>query len=119
MNRSLPVWIIDGNRHRRIFELLGIVWMLSMADLFFTLWAHRFAPFYEVNPIARVMLRDGAIGSLVLFKVLTTMFATAIFWHIRRLLRTELALWAMVGVYTMLSIQWFHFTHGAIVLAAK
>ena len=119
MTWPFPIALIDDNRHRRIFELLGVLWLLSLADLFFTLWAHRFTQFYELNPIARALLHDGTIASLVLFKVTLTTFGTAIFWRIRRLLRTEIALWAVVGVYTLLAIHWFHFTHGAVVLAAK
>jgi hypothetical protein len=44
---------IDDRRPRRVGELIGILWMLALADLVFTLWAHTFTPFIEMNPLAR------------------------------------------------------------------
>jgi hypothetical protein len=100
-------------------ELLGILWMLSLADLFFTLWAHRFTSFYEANPIARAMLSAGAIGALILFKLSLTLIGSGIFWRARRHARAELALWAIVGVYVLLMFQWSDYTYGAVMMTMQ
>jgi hypothetical protein len=119
MGWPLSISIIDGDRHRRVIELLGIVWLLSLADLFFTIWAQRFTPFYEINPIARALLHDGATGALIFFKVGLTGIGSAIFWRTRRHGRAELALWGLVLVYVLLTIRWSHYTTGAITLAMR
>jgi Domain of unknown function (DUF5658) len=111
--------LIDGKRHRRVVELLGIVWLLSLADLFFTLWAHRFTPFYELNPIARAMLQTGAFGTLICYKLSLTAAGTGLFWRTRRHGRSEIALWAIVGVYVALAFQWSDYTHGAVMMAMR
>src|SRR4051812_31105751 len=51
----LPLSLFDSHRPRRVAELIGIVWMLGLADLFFTLWAHFFTHFSELNPVASFM----------------------------------------------------------------
>ena len=38
-----------------MFELIAVLWLLSLADLIFTLWAHLFTHFQELNPIARAL----------------------------------------------------------------
>ena len=87
----------DAQRHRRVAELIGILWMLSMADLFFTLWAHFFTHFHELNPLANYMLRQNLVPSLILFKLVVTAIGTQIFWRLRTHARAELALWAVVA----------------------
>jgi hypothetical protein len=101
-------------RLRRVSELLGALWMLSLADLFFTLWAHRFTPFIELNPLAAALLGQDLILSVVLYKVTLMLIATAIFWRLRRSGRTEFALWGLVFVYTLLMIRWSDYTSEAV-----
>src|SRR5437588_627126 len=48
---TVPIPLIDGARTRRIVELLVILWVLALCDLFFTIWAHIFTPFCELNPL--------------------------------------------------------------------
>jgi hypothetical protein len=97
-------------RARRVVESLGIIWLLCLADLFFTLWAHAFTPFYELNPIARSMLQADQIGLLILFKLGATAAATLIFWRLRNQPQTETALWLMVSVYTLVLVKWSNYT---------
>ena len=53
------------------------MWLLSLADLFFTIWAHLFTPFREMNPIAGALLGRGLIPSLVIYKLTVTLLGTA------------------------------------------
>ncbi len=101
-------------RVRRVCALIAALWVLSGADLLFTLWAHLFTPFHEMNPIARSMLVSGQYTTLVLFKLVATGVAHAIFWRLRGRARSEAALWLMVGVFVALAMRWSMYTHGAI-----
>lgn len=99
-----------ARRTCRVVPLLTALWALSMADLYFTLWAHHYTPFLELNPLARWMLLSGSIGLLVAYKVGLTGLAASVFWRLRRYARAELALWLVVGVYLMLAVQWANYT---------
>jgi len=100
-----------GNpRVRRTAQLLGVLWLLSLADLYFTVWAFRCTPFHEVNPLARLMLNGGSVGGLVLLKLGTTGLASTIFWCLRRHGRSELGLWLMVLAYVAVMFCWADYT---------
>jgi hypothetical protein len=98
---------------RRTGELLLALWVLSIADLFFTVWAHLFTPFKEMNPIADAMLGRGLIPSLVIYKLTVTLIGTAIFWRVRGHAKARFALWGLVIVYTLLAVRWNDYTHTA------
>jgi hypothetical protein len=110
MSRPLPIPLIDARRGRRVFELILILIGLSLADLGFTLWAHFFTDFHELNPLASDLLKGGFIGHLVLFKLTLTMLGAFIFWRLRRDVRAEVGLWAIVCVYVMLTVRWSDYT---------
>jgi hypothetical protein len=112
--RPMPFALLDAHRHRRVAELIGILWMLAIADLFFTLWAHFFTPFHEMNPLASYMLHRNLVPSLILFKLVVTAIGTQIFWRLRTHARAELALWAIVGVYVLLALRWSTYTATAM-----
>lgn len=110
----LSLSFADDHRHRRFAELIAIVWVLSLADLVFTLWAHFFTSFRELNPLANLFLRHNLIPSLVLFKLVVTAIGTRIFWRLRTSGRAELALWMMAAVYVMLTVRWSQYTLHAL-----
>lgn len=113
---NVQIPLIDGARTRRIIELLLVLWLLALADLFFTIWAHIFTPFCELNPLADQLLQHNRIGLLVAGKVALTGFGTAIFWRLRKHRRVELALWILVGVYVLLTFRWSGYTSEALAL---
>jgi hypothetical protein len=112
-----PLILLDEHRHRRMAELIAILWALSLVDLSFTLWAHFFTPFHELNPLASFMLKRGLLPSLILFKLVVTAIGTRIFWRLRKHGRAELALWAIVGVYVLLAVRWSTYTTSAIAMS--
>ena len=63
-------------RSRRVGQALLVLWILGAADLVFTIWAHRFTPFHELNPLARALLTQNALGGLCLFKIGLTAFGS-------------------------------------------
>ena len=83
MSRILSIDWVGHAPSRRTGELLLALWVLSIADLFFTVWAHLFTPFKEMNPIADAMLGRGLIPSLVIYKLTVTLLGTAIFCALR------------------------------------
>jgi hypothetical protein len=107
----------EGSRGRRVTHGIAVLWILSLSDLFFTLWAHSFTPFDELNPIAAAMLDHGLIASLVLMKLVLTTVGVTIFWRLRGYGRVEAAMWAVVLVYVLLAIRWSSYTSGVMVLA--
>jgi hypothetical protein len=110
--------LLDRHRTRRVAELIAILWVLGVADLVFTLWAHFFTPFSEMNPVANVLLRNNLIPSLILFKLVLTAIGAQIFWRLRRYARAEVALWGIVGAYVMLTLRWSTYTVAAMSLAS-
>ena len=106
----------DAHRARRVGQLIGVLWLLGLADLLFTLWAHFFTAFHELNPVANLMLQNNLVPTLILFKLVVTAIGTGIFWRLRNLARAEAALWAMVGVYVALAFRWSDYTVNALAM---
>jgi len=113
---KLSIPVIDNCRTRRTVELLVVLWMLALADLFFTVWAHLFTPFMELNPLADHLLQHNRLLLLVAWKVGLTGLGTAIFWGLRKHGRSELALWACVLVYVALAFRWSDYTNQVLAL---
>ena len=104
-------------RTRRVAQGILALWLLSVADLFFTLWAHLFTPFHEANPLAAALLDTDRLVALVLFKLILTTVGATIFWRLRSHRRAELALWLVVAAYVMLAVRWSAYTTGVMALA--
>jgi hypothetical protein len=105
-----------GGRAWRVGQLVAMLWVLSLADLFFTIWAHRFTAFHEVNPVARGLLEHHWLVGLVLMKLTLTYIGATIFWRLRDHRRAEAALWSLVGAYILLALRWSAYTSTAIAL---
>jgi hypothetical protein len=111
ISRRSTLWpFTDVQRHRRMFQLIAFLWLCSAADLFLTIWAHRFTPFVEMNPLARGLLETGAIGLLVMYKTVMTLLGSSLLWLNRKHGRAELALWGIVFVHVLLAIRWSNYT---------
>jgi hypothetical protein len=97
-------------------ELLVIVWVLGVCDLYFTLWAFQFTPLHEMNPWASTLLKHHQYLSLGLSKLLLTSISTVIFWSLRKRKITEMALWGLVIVYIGILCRWSSYTSNALEL---
>jgi hypothetical protein len=116
MAGKIQIRLIDEARTRRTVELLLVLWLLAMADLFFTIWAHLFTPFQELNPWASHLLHHNNLVALILFKVGLTGLGTMIFWGLRKHGRSEIALWLVVLVYVALAFRWHDYTTQVLAL---
>jgi len=113
MSRLVSIGWVGDTPSRRTGELLIALWVLAIADLAFTIWAHFFTPFHEMNPIAQAMLGRGLIPSLIIYKFTVTLIGTAIFWRMRRHAKARFALAGLVLVYVLLAVRWSDYTHTA------
>lgn len=91
-------------------ELLAFIWLLGLCDFFFTVWAHRFTIFSEINPWACVLMRHHQIASMGLTKLILTVGSSAIFWAVRKHRVTEMALWGLLVVHVGLIVRWSMYT---------
>ena len=114
---ALPTRWGEGARARRVTQGIAVLWLLSLSDLFFTLWAHTFTAFDEMNPLAAALLDQGLFGMLVVLKVGLTFLGATIFWRLRGHWRAEAAMWACVVAYVLLAIRWSSYTVGVMALA--
>lgn len=112
----LHIPLIDASRTRRTVELLAVIWLLAMADLFFTIWAQIFTPFHELNPFASHLLHHHQLSALIAGKVGLTAIGTVIFWAVRKHTRAELALWLIMLVYVGLTFRWSEYTTQVLAL---
>jgi hypothetical protein len=119
MSRLVSIDWVGHTPSRRTGELLLALWVLSIADLFFTIWAHVFTPFQEMNPIADALLGRGLIPSLIIYKLTVTLLGTAIFWRVRHHAKARFALWGLVFVYILLAVRWSDYTTSAAAEIAR
>jgi hypothetical protein len=105
-----PIEYWGDCRARRVGQAIIVLWVLGLADLIFTIWAHQFTPFRELNPLARQLLSQNWMGGLILFKLALTSLGTAIFWYLRGHGRAEACLWGLVVIYFALAVRWSHYT---------
>ena len=113
----LPSFVfIDSNRPRRMLVLMAALWLLSLADLAFTIWAHLCTPLYEANPIANTLLQHNDLGGLIAFKAATNLLGCWLLWQARDNARAEVALWGLVGVFILLLFRWSAYTSGALAM---
>lgn len=114
MRSPFAIRWIDDCRTRRTIVLLGVIWLLGMFDLYFTLWAYRFTEFREMNPWASRLLQRHELASMGLTKLLLVVMSTAAFWIVRKHRITETALWALAIVHVGLIFRWSAYTSNAL-----
>lgn len=90
--------------------MLITLWVLSGADLYFTLWAHTYTPFVEGNPVARSLLGQNAYGAVISLKLASVLTGTWVFWKIRRYARAEVGMWMIMIVMFSLTLTWGRYT---------
>ena len=120
MMPALPIRWLDGSRARprRVAQGICVLWLLSLSDLLFTLWAHIFTPFHELNPLAKALLDGDQVVTLVLLKLVSTTVGATIFWRLREHGRAEIGLWLVVSAYVLLAFRWSSYTVGVMALSS-
>ena len=98
-----------AGRGRRVAVALVALWLLSLADLYLTLWASAHTAFHEGNPLARPLLSAASPAGLIAYKLGLMTLGTLIFWRCRSNGRCELASWGTAAVYLLLAVRWSHY----------
>lgn len=114
MKSRFAIRWIDDCRTRRTALLLGIIWVLGLCDLYFTMWAFRFTVFSEMNPWASRLLRNHQLASMGLTKLLLVGGSSVIFWSVRKHRVTEIALWGLMLAHVGLIFRWSIYTNDAL-----
>ncbi len=97
-------------RARRVVLLLMMIWILGLADLFFTLQACDIGGFVEANPVVAQILHAPQL--LIVFKLALLTFASVIFYHTRRRKLTEFSCWGLGVVHFLLAVVWLLYYYG-------
>ena len=95
----------------RVGVLLGVIGLLNLTDLRYTLFAYHAGILKELNPLAAHLIRLDVESSLVCFKLLTMLVGSFILWKVRRSPWAGGACWLLVVVYTGLALMWISCIH--------
>lgn len=101
-------------RSVRVGVLLGMVALLNVVDLGYTLFAHRMGMLNEMNPLAATFLSQGLEPSLVSFKALMVLAGATIIWKVRWSRWSIGGCWVLIGAYTWLGVMWYCWTQEVI-----
>jgi len=94
-------------RARRVVLLVAGIWIVGVFDLVLTLLAEKIGGFEDANPIVAEITHIWEL--LVVFKLFTLMFASAIFLKYRRKRFTEFGCWAVGIVHVVLAFLWLQY----------
>src|SRR4051812_27083539 len=81
------------SRSVRVCVLVGVIAVLSLADLYLTLLYLRTVGLGEANPLVHLILKYCSVGALAAWKILTVVFASVILVKLRKLKSAEIAAW--------------------------
>lgn len=95
----------------RIGILLGLIVLLNLVDLAYTLYAHRAGQLNELNPIAANLFELDLEQGVVCLKALSLLVGISLLWRLRNNPWTAGGCWALVTVYTLLTFQWICWMH--------
>lgn len=106
-------------RSTRVTVLLGIVVVLSLADLYMTLMHLTTIGMLEANPLARWLMRNFSPAAMIVWKLLTVCIACSILASIRTKRIGELAAWLCVAVLIWLMARWNIYAESLASLSAE
>lgn len=107
-----PSRIKSLNAHAvRIGILLGLIVLLNLVDLAYTLYAHRAGQLNELNPIAANLFAMDMEQGVVCLKALSLLVGISLLWRLRNNPWTAGGCWVLVTVYTLLTFQWICWMH--------
>lgn len=92
-------------RRRRVVLLLAAIWVLNAFDLGFTLFAHRFGYFTELNPVAAQILDSTHLLALYKFGLLVA--GSVILIAVSRHAVAELGCWLLLVCYFYVACRWY------------
>ena len=103
-------------RSNRVVTLVGVVVLLSLADLYMTMMHLATIGMLEGNPLARWIMLNLDPSALVLWKSLTLLIAGAILIKIRHTRHGEVAAWICALILVWLMFRWYGYSHNLSML---
>ncbi len=97
--------LTDPRPRRMLISMLG-VWLMSAFDLLFTLIENGSSHFYELNPIAAVLLQGPPI-IVTVYKFSLLAVGTLILLRLRDHSVAELGCWFLLATTTYVAIRWY------------
>lgn len=97
-------------RPRRVLWVLAAVWVLNGFDLGFTMVAHAYGHFTELNPIAAGMLSQPWY-LLTAFKFISLSAGSIILLLLSRHKVAELGSWLLLSAYLFVALRWYDYFH--------
>lgn len=112
-------WVCDpARRVTRVYALLAMIVLMSIADLAMTLTYTTSVGMVEVNPLARLIMQHGSAWSIVVWKFTTVSLAVWILFNLARLRIAEIASWLCALMLAWLMATWWVYTSEAHTLAS-
>lgn len=96
-------------RARRVWCLVSLIVLLSLADLFLTMTYLQSVGMGEANPVARVVMSYNSPALLVAWKCATVSLAVLIFAVFRHRRSAEVACWLCAIVLVALTAHWMNY----------
>lgn len=96
------------NRPRRILLTLGLIWVIAIFDLGYTLAESGTLDFRELNPVAERLL-GGPAQHVVAYKFGLLAFASCILLLLRQHATAEWACWFLFVVMIYVAIRWLSY----------
>lgn len=106
-------------RSNRVITLVGVVVILSVADLYMTMMHLATIGMLEGNPLARWIMRNLDPVALVLWKSVTLLVAGAILVKIRHTRHGEFAAWICTAILVWLMFRWYGYSSSLSMLTVE
>jgi hypothetical protein len=90
--------------------LVGVIVVLSLADLYLTLLFLRSVGMGEANPLVHLILTYCSVEALAAWKILTVLFASAILIRLRKARSAEIGAWACAIGLCVLTVHWYRYS---------
>ncbi len=100
-------------RPRRVLWLLAAVWVLNGFDLGFTMVAHAYGHFTELNPIAADLLSQPWYY-VTAFKFISLSAGSVILLMLSRHQVAELGSWLLLTAYVFVALRWYDYFGGML-----
>lgn len=101
-------WV--ASRGPRVCALVGVIVVLSSADLYLTLLYLRSVGMGEANPLVHLILEHCSVEALAAWKILTVLFASAILIRLRKVRCAEVGAWACALGLCVLTVHWYRYS---------
>lgn len=99
-----------SSRAARVSVLVGVIVVLSLADLYLTLLYLRSVGMGEANPLAHLIMTYCSVEALAAWKILTVVLASTILVKLRKVRSAEIGAWTCAIGLCVLTVHWYRYS---------